>query len=71
LGFDIYIVKNGKKARFWRDVWLGQCPLSIVYNRIFGICNEQDDIVHEVFRDNGINLTFRRSFGVEEIEEWQ
>ncbi|CAD6265823.1 unnamed protein product [Miscanthus lutarioriparius] len=60
-----------KKARFWRDVWMGQCPLSIVSNRIFSICNEQENTVHEVFQNNGINLTFRRSFGIEEAEEWQ
>jgi hypothetical protein len=50
---------------------MGQCPFSIVFNRIFKICNEQDNTVHEVFQDNRINLTFRRSFGPLEIEEWQ
>ena len=50
---------------------MGQCPLSIVSNRIFSICNEQENTVHEVFQNNGINLTFRRSFGIEEAEEWQ
>lgn len=67
----IYIVKNGKKARFWRDVWLGQCPLSIVYGKFFEICNEQDKTVYEVLRNNEVNLTFRRCFGSVEIEEWQ
>lgn len=41
----IYVVRNGMKARFWRDVWLGACPLSIVYSRIFTICNEQEQTV--------------------------
>ncbi|KAG0529542.1 hypothetical protein BDA96_05G107500, partial [Sorghum bicolor] len=67
----IYIVKNGKKARFWLDVWLGQCPLSIVYNKIFKICNEQNNTVHDVLQNNEVNLTFRRSFGIAEIEEWE
>lgn len=67
----IYIVNNGRKARFWSDVWLGQCPFSIVYRRIFEICNEQNSTVYEVFRNNEINLTFRRSFGPVELEEWQ
>jgi hypothetical protein len=45
----MYIVGDGKKVRFWLDVWLGQCPLSVVYNNIFQICNEQNSIVYEVF----------------------
>lgn len=45
--------------------------MSIVYNKIFKICNEQDNTVYEVLQDNRINHTFRRSFGPEEIEEWQ
>jgi hypothetical protein len=45
--------------------------VSIVYNKIFKICNEQDNTVYEVLQDNRINHTFRRSFGPEEIEEWQ
>jgi hypothetical protein len=44
----VYIVKNAKKARFWLDVWLGQCSLCISYNRIFRICNEQNSTVHDV-----------------------
>jgi len=67
----MYIVKNGKKARFWLDVWLGQCPLSIVNNKIFKICNEQNNIVYDVLQDNEVNLTFRRTFGITEIEEWK
>jgi hypothetical protein len=58
-------------VRFWLDVWLGQCPLSVVYNNIFQICNEQNSTVYEVFfRNNEINLTFKRSFGTVEMEEW-
>jgi hypothetical protein len=65
------VVRNGKKARFWLDVWLGQCPLHIVFNRIFLINNEQDWSIHDILKDYEINLTFRRSFGTQELEEWQ
>jgi hypothetical protein len=67
----IYVVKNGKKARFWLDVWLGLCPLYLTYSKIYMICNEQNSTVYDVLQDNGVNLTFRRSFGTAEIEEWQ
>jgi hypothetical protein len=65
----IYVVKNGKKARFWLDVWLGMCPLYLTYSKIYMICNEQNSTVYDVLQDNGVNLTFRRSFGTAEIEE--
>lgn len=64
------MVNNGKKARFSLDVWLGNCPFRIVYSRIFDICNEQEESVYNVLKNNEINLTFRRSFGEEEQEEW-
>jgi hypothetical protein len=66
----IYVVNNGKKARFWLDVWLGNCLFRIVYSRIFDICNEQEESVYNVLKNNDINLTFRRSFGEEEQEAW-
>jgi hypothetical protein len=66
----IYIVGDGKKVRFWLDMWLGQCPLSVVYSNIFQICNEHNSTIYEVFRNNEINLTFKISFGTVEVEEW-
>jgi hypothetical protein len=48
-------------TRFWIDVWLGNCPFSIVYSRIFDICDEQEESVYSVLKSN--ELTFRRSFG--------
>jgi hypothetical protein len=57
----IYVPNNGKKTRFWFDVWLGNCPFRIVYSRIFEICNEQEESVYNALKNNEINLTFRRS----------
>jgi hypothetical protein len=33
-----YVVGNGKKPRFWHEVWLGECPLRIRFNKLFMIC---------------------------------
>jgi hypothetical protein len=33
-----YMVGNGEKSRFWHEVWLGECPLKIKYNKLFMIC---------------------------------
>lgn len=35
-------VGNGRKVRFWHDVWLDECPLRIRFPRLFRICRKQD-----------------------------
>lgn len=65
------MVRDGKKTRFWLDVWLGDCPLKIVFSEIFEICNQQNWSVFEVLEQGDINLTFRRNFGDREMIEWE
>jgi hypothetical protein len=59
------------RARFWRDEWLGHFPRTIVYSKIFAICDEQGELVHRILRNNEANLTFRRYFGDNKQVEWQ
>jgi hypothetical protein len=33
-----YVVGNGGKPRLWHEVWLGECPLKIKFNKLFVIC---------------------------------
>jgi hypothetical protein len=35
-----HILGNGKKIRFWQEVWLRECPLRIKYEILFNICNQ-------------------------------
>jgi hypothetical protein len=37
-----YVVGNGKKPRFWHEVWMGECPLRIRFNKLFMICRQQN-----------------------------
>jgi hypothetical protein len=37
----LYKIVNGKKARFWRDPWLGECPLNLICTGLFEICNQR------------------------------
>ncbi|RCV24309.1 hypothetical protein SETIT_5G074300v2 [Setaria italica] len=67
----IYIIGNGKKARFWSDVWRGNCPLKIAFSELFEVCNQQEWSVFEVLQHGDINLTFRRNFGIREEIEWE
>lgn len=47
-----------------------ECPLKIVFENIFKICNQQEMTIAEVFDGTTWNLTFRRNFGPWERMEW-
>jgi hypothetical protein len=36
-----YVLGNGKKIRFWLDVWVRECPFKIRFNNLFEISREQ------------------------------
>jgi hypothetical protein len=57
-----YIIGHGKKARFWHDTWLGDCPLKIAFPHLYYISNQQDWSVCRVCNQEGLGLTFRRNF---------
>jgi hypothetical protein len=61
---------NGKKIRFWHDVWIGGCPLKIAFPNIFVICNQQAWTVHRTLEGGLANLSFRRDFEDREANEW-
>jgi hypothetical protein len=48
-----YILGDGKKIRFWFDVWLGECPLKIRFNNLFEISREQKWMVSKVLEGGG------------------
>jgi hypothetical protein len=66
----VYILGNGKKIRFWHDVWIGGCPLKIAFSNIFEISNQQEWTVCRILEFGLTNLSFRRSFGSREDNEW-
>jgi hypothetical protein len=66
-----YHVGDGKKTQFWLDIWLDQVPLKILFPAIFRCCEQQEALVSEVLAEGSLNLTFRRSFGPAEMEEWR
>jgi hypothetical protein len=66
----IYIIGDGKKARFWMDVWIGKCALCISFPNLFEICNQKEWSICKVLNNGCINLTFRSSFGVLHMQEW-
>lgn len=63
------MVSGGKETRFWKDVWLGECPLKIYFPNLFRICHDQDISVEEASRRQW-GLDYRRNFRDKEIEQW-
>ncbi|PVH64222.1 hypothetical protein PAHAL_2G217500 [Panicum hallii] len=66
-----YVVRNGKKARFWLDVWLGECPLKICFPILYDACLQQTWSAYQVLHEGVVDLTFRRAFGERELLEWE
>jgi hypothetical protein len=65
-----YDVGNDRKTFFWTDVLLGKCPLKTLFLAIYECCEQKNDTVAEVLRENSVHLTFSRSFGPSHESEW-
>jgi hypothetical protein len=66
-----HAVNDGKKTRFWHDVWLGECPLRISFSNFFEMYHQQNCSVHQALGTGEVDLTFRRNFGGMEEIEWE
>ena len=43
--FSLLMVGNGKHIRFWKDIWLGDTPLTNVFPSIFQIASHPDSTI--------------------------
>lgn len=66
-----WLLGDGSHIWFWYDIWHGTCPLKTIFPKIFEICNQQNITVSEVPTKGADYLTFRRSFGEIEVQQWQ
>lgn len=65
-----WAVGNGRKTRFWEDIWFGTSPLSVQFWPLYSICHQQCVTVSDVWDGSNIKLTFRRVFTPAMMEEW-
>lgn len=66
-----HILGDGKSISFWEDVWIDSCPLKIRFDKLFRICEDPKIIVANCWFNNVWNIQFTRSFGREEIIQWE
>ena len=55
-----WVIGNGRKVRFWEDIWLGNTSLATVYWPLYVINEQQGKTLHEVWDGENLMLTFRR-----------
>jgi hypothetical protein len=51
-------VGNGKKTRFWEDVWLGEQPLAQQYPSLYNIVRRKNVLVADVLTGVPLNIEF-------------
>ena len=65
-----WIVGNGKKVRFWEDIWIGNTSLAILFWPLYVINEQQGKIVSDVWDGVDLKLTFRRTVSESVMDLW-
>ena len=68
-------VGNGRKVRFWEDVWCGEAPLCFSFPSLYEVASSKGVKVAELWEVTGTggrwNFRFERHFNDYELEEAQ
>ncbi|KAJ1281961.1 hypothetical protein BS78_03G013200 [Paspalum vaginatum] len=62
----IHQVRYGRQTNFWNDVWI-EVPLKISYPMLFRICDDPEIVVAECWKEDGWEISFRRTMGAREV----
>jgi hypothetical protein len=65
-----FVLGDGRRARFWLDVWSGASPLKDRFPLIFAICDDTEVTVAQVLSGTDINLRLRRSLDQVGSAQW-
>jgi hypothetical protein len=57
-----WVISDGRKIRFWENLWIGNTSLAIAYWPLYVINEQQGKTVHEVWDGENLMLTFRRKY---------
>ncbi|GKC53006.1 RNA-directed DNA polymerase, eukaryota, reverse transcriptase zinc-binding domain protein [Tanacetum coccineum] len=55
-------VGSGSSIHFWKDLWTGNSPLYLRYNRLFRLDRDKDCLVSDRFIDNQWSWNWSRSY---------
>jgi hypothetical protein len=59
---DSFTVGDGKRTRFWEEVWLGDMPLAQQYPSLYSIVQRKQVFLADVFNHSPLNIAFLRTF---------
>ncbi|KAG8045880.1 hypothetical protein GUJ93_ZPchr0008g13589 [Zizania palustris] len=65
----VFLVGDGRRVRFWEDIWVGDFPLRVSFAPLFDICADPGVLVYEA-RRNDWDVGFRRSLTQSETILW-
>ena len=64
-------IGNGKKIKFWEDVWVGTSSLAIQYWKIYTLVNEQKCTIADLWDGVNLKCTFRRCVDSRLFAVWE
>jgi len=64
-------IKDGSKARFWEDTWVGEVTFKVKYPSLFNIVRDPHATVAKVLASRPLNLSFRRALVDNKLAEWR
>ena len=67
----VFKVNNGEKTKFWENIWIKDTKLKEVFPRLYNCCRDKDAMVCDCWDGEEWSINFRRSFGEEEVKEWE
>jgi len=66
-----FLVNNGESTLFWEDVWISKVPLKLLFPTVYSYCRVKNVTVNQSFVEGELSFDFRRTFSLEDIQEWE
>jgi hypothetical protein len=66
-------VRDGKRRRFWHDVWIGSVPLKMTFPKLFlAVVNPEASVAMNYdLNSHSWDIHFKGAFGREEMRSWE
>lgn len=64
------IANNGKKARFWDEIWAGTVPLKLEFPSLYHLCSDRGCLIGDIWVGDSWKVDFRRPLGLGDMKEW-
>jgi mannosylglycoprotein endo-beta-mannosidase len=62
---------RNSKLSFWKDLWVGDSPLCLIFPELFDKCSAPDLPICQALTEVGWNIQFRRNLNPAEAQQWR